>query len=483
MFAGDGNDRLIVTFDSSDVHVDGGDNTDTLQMGFDDAAVADLISAFPEPLSTNPDNFTARIDLAAGTGSYRFNGTIIALDLEIENIENVDGSAFSETISGDAGVNVINGEAGNDTLQGRGGADTLNGGSGSDRAIYDNSLAIDIDLTRATQLGGEAQGDRLISIEDIDGSCGSDRIRGNAASNELFGNLGNDMLEGRGGADILDGGLGTDTATYESSFAAVFVGLDDRVGSGGDAQGDTLISIENLTGSNFDDILIGSNGDNVLIGGTGNDTLDGGVGSDTAVFASAFASVQVTLGQNGASGRAAHGTFVEDDTLISIEDVIGSNFDDAIFGNEQANDFDGGKGNDYFTDSRGDDRYLGGAGLDTLDLSGEASGVSVNLASGVLTHVGSTERDTLLSIERVVGTRFDDTFTSSSFDDTMVGGAGNDTYVVNTAGDVIIEQVNRGTDTINVATATTRSTAAATTISCSAGPRTTRCSATPAATG
>ena len=46
-----------------------------------------------------------------------------------------------------------------------------------------------------------------------------------------------------------------------------------HVGVGGSAQGDTLTSIENVTESNFDDILIGDTGSNVLDGGAGNDTI------------------------------------------------------------------------------------------------------------------------------------------------------------------------------------------------------------------
>ena len=45
------------------------------------------------------------------------------------------------------------------------------------------------------------------------------------------------------------------------------------IGSGGDAQGDTLSNIENLTGSNFDDTLEGNAGNNKLVGGLGIDTV------------------------------------------------------------------------------------------------------------------------------------------------------------------------------------------------------------------
>ena len=65
---------------------------------------------------------------------------------------------------------------------------------------------------------------------------------------------------------------GLDTASYAASAAAVSVSLLDGTATGGDAQGDTLDSVEGLTGSAHDDTLIGNAGNNVLEGGAGADT-------------------------------------------------------------------------------------------------------------------------------------------------------------------------------------------------------------------
>ena len=64
----------------------------------------------------------------------------------------------------------------------------------------------------------------------------------------------------------------------------------DGTGSGGEANGDTLVLVENLIGSNFADGLIGNdllgnkleagNGNDALAGLGGNDVLDGGAGAD-----------------------------------------------------------------------------------------------------------------------------------------------------------------------------------------------------------
>ena len=116
--------------------------------------------------------------------------------------------------------------------------------------------------------------------------------------------------------------MGIDTADYTDSNAGVLVRLWNGTGVGGDAEGDIISGIENLTGSAFGDSLVGSNnvmntldggagndflyglsGDDTLIGGAGADILDGGLGIDTMtggagqdffVFADGFGSDTIT---------------------------------------------------------------------------------------------------------------------------------------------------------------------------------------------
>ncbi|NKQ73824.1 calcium-binding protein, partial [Rhizobium ruizarguesonis] len=98
--------------------------------------------------------------------------------------------------------------------------------------------------------------------------------------NETYKGLGgNDVLKGGAGADVLDGGSGRDTASYEGS-GAVHVNLATGAASGGHATGDKFISIENLTGSSYNDVLTGDSGRNVLHGGAGADVITGGAGKD-----------------------------------------------------------------------------------------------------------------------------------------------------------------------------------------------------------
>ena len=64
-----------------------------------------------------------------------------------------------------------------------------------------------------------------------------------------------------------------DTVSYASSDAAVEVRLDEGVVRGGHAEGDTLVGIEGIIGSDHDDILVGNFETNELIGNAGDDVL------------------------------------------------------------------------------------------------------------------------------------------------------------------------------------------------------------------
>src|SRR5215510_475217 len=107
-----------------------------------------------------------------------------------------------------------------DIFRGSPGADRLDGGSGVDSVDYSQfggpisplpgpfrGGAVDVDLQRAVQHGGLAEGDVLTSIENVGGSQHDDVIRGNGVANILAGIGGNDVIEGRGGDDLILGDL------------------------------------------------------------------------------------------------------------------------------------------------------------------------------------------------------------------------------------------------------------------------------------
>jgi Ca2+-binding RTX toxin-like protein len=187
----------------------------------------------------------------------------------------------------------------------------------------------------------------------INGTAGNDVLLGTTGIDIISGLGGDDILRGRASADTLDGGTGTDTATYQGSGAAVTVSLATGTGLGGDAQGDTLVSIENLIGSSHDDTLTGDGNANTLDGAAGN--------SDTADYSASGAGVTVDVGAGTGLGGDAQG-----DTLVNIEAVTGSAFNDTLTGDNGANVLDGGAGDDALTGNNGNDVIDGGAGIDSL---------------------------------------------------------------------------------------------------------------------
>ncbi len=128
------------------------------------------------------------------------------------------------------------------------------------------------------------------------------------------------------------------------------------------AQGDSFDSIENLTGSIYNDYFIGSNGVNTLDGSDGNDTLlgalgadvlIGGTGIDTASYEDNQGAVFVNLTLGQGFGNAAQG-----DTFSSIENLVGTVFYDTFIGDANANRLDGAPGNDTLTGAGGADIFV-----------------------------------------------------------------------------------------------------------------------------
>ena len=363
------------------------------------------------------------------------------------SIENVIGSNSNDTLTGNTGNNVLSGGGGNDSLVGGDGNDTLIGGVGADRLIggagidtasYETAgAAVTASLGGGT-LTGDAAGDFYSSIENLTGSNFNDSLTGNNSDNVLSGGAGNDTLSAGGGDDTLIGGLGADSliggggidvASYETALAGVTANLLNSALNTGEAAGDTYNTIEDLTGSSFNDLLVGDNnanilaggdGNDTLVGGGGNDTLQGGLGIDTADYSSnTGAGVLASLVSNTVTSTGSSGN----DALVSIENITGSNFNDTITGDTGSGVFSGLGGNDSIIFGAGDDTVFGGDGNDTIDdlAGGNLTGVNL-LDGGAGNDViwGGFGNDTIIGGDGV------DTLWGEGDDDSILGDAGND---------------------------------------------------------
>jgi Ca2+-binding RTX toxin-like protein len=194
-------------------------------------------------------------------------------------------------IPGTSGPDTRHGTIDNDEIYGFGGDDHLYGGDGVDSIFGGDDNDHLYGEGNTDYLWGDDGSDYLYGgggnyYDFLDGGNGDDHLYGGGGGDQLYGGDGNDWLHGGDGADSLDGGDGVDsifgdTAAYGDSDAAVLVSLVTGRGFGGDAEGDTLVNIENLSGSTgFGDWLIGDDHNNVLSGLGGDDTLWGYGGSD-----------------------------------------------------------------------------------------------------------------------------------------------------------------------------------------------------------
>ncbi len=193
---------------------------------------------------------------------------------------------------------------------------------------------------------------------------------------------------------------------------------------------------DSLNGLGGDDTLYGGSGNDVLQGGAGNDVLYGQAGIDVASYVAAAAGVTVDLSQGTASddGQGGH------DVLYSVENLIGSAFDDDLVG-------DGG--DNTITGSAGADLLIGGAGVDTLDYSASPIGVVIDLG----THYalgGDATGDFQTEFEDILGSAFADALYGDAGANRLDGGAGNDTISGGNGGDVLIG--GDGTDTLDYRT-------------------------------
>lgn len=303
------------------------------------------------------------------------------------------GGDAADTMYGGPGLDKLYGHDGDDTLYGGAGNDYFYGGAGADvfvggpAADYDlavyfgnyAALAV-IDLRDPSRNTGPAAGDTYFGIEGVIGTSGPTEIHGNGRDNFLSGVSGDDRLYGRGGNDylwannanfvtlvggdgddilrvghikhaVLDGGAGNDTANF-NTLEALWQGQHadltrTQINDHDSVDTAILISIENITGTQYADDLRGDDGANRLDGERGPDLL---------------------IGRGGA---------------------------DVLDGGDGKDRLRGGDGNDVLSGGKRPDRLEGGAGRDLLS-GGEGPDVFIFAGSGT---DGHRDRDVITDFE------------------------------------------------------------------------------------
>ncbi len=286
---------------------------------------------------------------------------------------------------------------------------------------------------------------------------GNDTINGSADGDDIIGgrNLGNDTVNGNNGDDFIKADAGRDTINGGSGYDYIS-GLEsffDPSASGGmvinvaagtmtDCWGftDNFTSIEAFEGSKFRDTFNAGTGDDYFAGLRGRDTINGGEGFDQADY-----SRDVRFGgTNGIKVNLALGQIVDGwghiDTISGVEEIWDTIFDDSFTGSDL---------DDYFVAGAGVDSFNGGSGIDEVNLEGageQLNGASVDLAlaTGQIIDDGWGNTESVVSIERIDGSDWDDMiFGSNSFNvlhgdggnDTINGRGGNDQIAGNAGGD------------------------------------------------
>jgi Ca2+-binding RTX toxin-like protein len=268
----------------------------------------------------------------------------------LSGIEHLVGTAFHDSLTGNDAANTISGGLGNDTIDGGAGDDSLIGGEGVDTVGYASATAgVSVVLNRANQATGGSGTDTLVGFENLSGSSFNDVLRGDGGNNVLNGGLGDDLLAGGAGNDTLHGSAGRDEAHYTAPGMTSGVTVDLAVTTAqvtGGAGTDTLVSIEDLTGSSFADDLKGSDFANEIKAGGGADRIDGRGGNDRLISGEGEDTVHGGEGSDFVQG----GT--EADTLK------GDAGNDKLFGEDGADVLHGGFGADQLSGGAGADRFV-----------------------------------------------------------------------------------------------------------------------------
>jgi len=436
ILSGSGSDTIYASTGGD--YIDGGESNDLVDFS--------TISI----LDDTQTNYTGiKVDLSDSNAQrvHDFYGEMTLLD-----IENIQGSSKDDFIKGNANNNTLFGNAGNDVLYGISANNILVGGTGSDTfrgGVGDNIIYGE----NYVSIGGVGEEADTTSRDLIDFSNSGVPVTLNLSNSQIISYFEESSLTLNAQTSI---GYGKNTI-YNVEDVLGGSGADVLIGS------NTKNIIDGATG---DDIIFGFGGtDNILIGGSGDDTIMGLLSGDEIYggtvtynsnrdgvdthtnsgndwvdysYITNSKAVNIDLSQDKAEEI---GTSTNFDTLNDIENAKGTKNADTLRGNDSfnvVNSLLGYKGNDSFIVSKGSDYIDGGEGFNTMDYSSVdinngGNRVVVDLGLNKATDNGyhdednNVVEDTLLNIQKVIGTSASDTIYGNSYANVFIGGEGNDT--------------------------------------------------------
>ena len=298
------------------------------------------------------------------------------------------------------------------------------------------------------------------------GNDGDDHLRGSDGRERFTGGPGNDVMDGLFGPDDFYGGPGVDTVEYREPLfqrgrVAVSIG-DGQANDGqptnaaGDGDGNEdgtrldLVSgdVENVVGSQYNDILTGSSGTNRLVGRAGDDRLRGMGGDDELLGGGTEDTPDGPIGFGGNNflfggpgndflmgGFGPDVLFGEegDDHLLG-DDPLTSDGTDTLLGGPGSDLLDGGHRPFRRDGAPSADQIAGGGGVDRATYRARTARVLLTL-DGDDNDGQAGEHDRLLDVEELFGGSGDDVLEGDEAENLLDGGIGEDVLDGGSGGD------------------------------------------------
>ncbi len=400
-----------------------------------------------------------------------------------DNDDEIRGTRRDDLLVGTEDDDEIRGFRGDDVIEGLAGDDEIKGGRGDDHLFGGDD-------------DDEIHGGR--GDDHIFGGDGHDELKGGRGDDELVGDKGNDDVFGGRGDDraIWNNGDGSDLIHLGRGYDRVQVNLadggDDRAtistsrtgvtferapfesGLGAfalDIRGTEKLEVNGLAGDDsvalvgdiLDEIKLELDGGSDTADAAGASSHDDIETGDTLDLSALSTGARVDLDENNqgvlvaknadsdstAPGLSEFGNLqiggeLVIDELNDFENVIGTDFNDVIFGNSQNNVLKGGEGNDALHPFGGTDFVDGGAGTDILLLQGFGAGQFIDFVNGEAGNLNATGDgiaagaaiNTFINFENVngssvggdviIGDDNDNVLNGLGGDDVLMGAGGND---------------------------------------------------------